>query len=508
MDQLILYPSFEETMAELKGGDVNRKLMEFIEPLPDVEHEVALIANEARISGRLAFILGEPGTGKSTFIQSLSWKRHIGVQGTVSVDATQHTSGGLASLFEKIKSCVENGRERRDRGPVCVTIDYLEYLDEFSEADVKGFFRNLNGLLRKNPVLILWPVTKKEDVEAMLVHAKAVSGTLFMRGREVIFFKGPPQEKFKDITARTIAVLNDGKDLSDFGLTYGDLIEAEAKLKSLAEIDRTMREFIQIVRERWRQSSDYQAVIRSKIPKSTEVWFVVSFREAERVVSQFVRRSNRTEDNWTVVHDKLFDYIREGQRSAIWDAKRLQLALYGAVKTRIMFLPTNTLVSCLYSYTDNPEVIRVLEGANVPSEWKNKHKAKRTLQRTSLYKQIMGEVMPAGMRRGGPAAKAIQDAEPPFRDVVSWISSGGGSDKEINKRIASALSELVPFQIVSDKDHPWIPGVIPDIFIDTPHGQICVEFHHTNRDAPNVTAGYILKKLDVYINQLESLIET
>jgi hypothetical protein len=305
---------------------------------------------------------------------------------------------------------------------------------------------------------------------------------------------------------RTISVLNEGKELSEFGLTYDDLTEVRQELEALPEVDRTMREYLDILKERWRRASGYQAQLRSRIPKSTEVWFVLSYKDAESIVAQFIRKSSRNEDNWSVIHDKLYEYIHEGnQRSAVWNAKRLQLALYGALKTRILFLPTNALIACVASYSSNPELIDLLKDAAMPEGWKDKFKAKRSLKKTPIYKQLIGETFQVGMRKGKPAADALLKAEPAFFEMVKWVS-GAGSDKEINRCLAQALTECGSITAKNDRKHPWIPNIIPDIFIELPHKQICIECHYTSKDEPGIVADYVLKKLNVYMNQLESLL--
>lgn len=507
MSELILYSTFEEISSEFESDKLNAKLMEFIEPLPEVEAEINEITSSLGNSGKVVFILGKPGTGKSTFIQSLGWRPHVKARTLVQINANDYISeGNLSALFSTIQTYEREARERRDKGVTCLVINYLEYLDDFEDDDVKGFFRKLNGILRNAPIFIIWPATEESDVYRMLEHSKSVSGTLFYRGKEIIRFSGPKTEKFADIALRTISVLNDGKELSEFGLTYDDLTEVRQTLQALPEVDRTMREYLEILKERWRKASDYQSKLRSKIPKSTEVWFVFSYKDAESIVAQFIRKSSRSEDNWSVIHDKLYEYIHEGnQRSSIWNAKKLQLALYGALKTRILFLPTNTLISCVASYSGNSDLIELLKRADMPEGWKDKFKAKRSLKKSPIYKQLIGESFQVGMRKGKPAADALLRAELAFLEMVKWVT-GAGSDKEINRSLAQAITDCGSITASSETRHPWIPNIVPDIFIDLPHKQICIEFHYTSRDEPGIVADYVLKKLNIYMNQLESLI--
>ncbi len=508
MEEMVLYSTFEEIETVLGENSTDAKMMEFIEPLPDVEEKISLIARASKVGGNLSFILGTPGTGKSTFIRSLSWKRHIGISGFFQIDANDYTEN-IDGIFREIQSYKKLAIEKKDLGPTCIVIDYLEYLDEYDEKEIKAFFRKLNGLLRKTPMLILWPVTNYEDVETMLDYAQQVSGTLFLKDNEIINFSGPKKNKFKDITIRTISVLNDGKDITEFGMTYDDFTEIDEIVEKLPIKERTIREYINISIEKWKKNSKYQDDVRASIPKTTEVWFLFCYKEAERVVSQFVKKSDRIEDSWTVIHEKLNEYARSGQKSADWDAKRLQMALYGSIKTRILFLPTNTLISILYAYTDNKDLMDLLEKAGAPKDWKRKYQTKKTFKRTAPYKQLMGEIMHAGLRRGGPALVALEKGSDVFEHIVKWISSGGsGSDKVLNKCVREVLRETTEYQVDYDQYHPWIKNVIPDIFVDMPHKQVCMEFHYTNKDEPHIIANYVLKKLNTYMNELERLTTT
>ncbi len=508
MTDLVLPTSFEEIRGIFESSKADQKLMEFIEPLVDIEVKIGEITADIGNSGKVAFLLGSPGTGKSTFLQSLSWRPHIKFRCLVEIDASEfNSSGTMQLLYDNILKIGKDAQREKDVGPTFLILNYLENLAAFSEAHIQAFFRDLNGLLRQSPLLIIWPVTSQDDVDQMQLFASKVSSTMFPRGNAVIEFSGPPEDKFVDIAKRTIAVLNDGVELSEFSMTSSDLEEVFSNFIKLPKAQRNIREYLELIKERWRVASGRQAKIRAGIPKSNEVWFVFSYAEAESVVGQFIRKSHRIEDAWSAIHDKLYEYIPNSQRSAKWDAKRLQLALYGAVKTRILFLPTNALISTLAAYGANDALKKILDSKGVPSNWTEKKEAKRSFSNTPLYKLLVGENYPVGKRKGGPAAAALTTAQPIFSAVVQWLTSGG-SDISINKAVADVIADLSGLTATNNEPHPWISNVQPDIFIELPHKQVCVEFHYTNRNAPGVIASYVLEKLDVYMDQIEALIKT
>lgn len=505
MENMILYSTFEEMYKELEKARIESKLMEFIDPLPAVDEMINTIVADIKGSGKVVFILGEPGIGKSSYLHTLSWKSHIAVRSLSQINSNDFMDDSLSLLYDEIAKFRKDAKARQDKGPTGVVINYLENMAEIDEHYIKAFFRKLNGLLRDSPLLILWPVTDKADVEKMLEYSKDVSKTLFSRKLPVIEFMGPQRDRYKNIVMSTVSVLNDGKDVTQFGVTYDDLVEIDSLINSLPEKDQTLREYIELVKEKYEKVTNRLAQMKSVIPKATEVWFIFSYPDAENMVGEYVRKSERAEDNFTAIHDKFYEYASRGQRASVWDAKRLQLALYGAIKTRVMYLPTNCLLSLVYSFSTNPTLVKLLEDQNIPKTWKDKYGAKKKLETTPLYKTLVGESMPYGKRRGGPAAQALDTSAPIFAELTKWISgSGAGSDKEINKCVKEAISELSGKTVESDKKHPWLTNLIPDIFVDLPHKQVCIEFHYTNQPQSYIISEYCLDKLNTYMNELEN----
>lgn len=247
---------------------------------------------------------------------------------------------------------------------------------------IKGFFRDLNGILRRAPFLVLWPLTEDSDVQTMLSYSKAVSGTLFQKGFELLNFSGPGKEYFCDIATRTIEVIN-GKSIADFNLNTNDLESVLREFNQIARIDQTIRIYLEMVKEHWESKNQYFKKIKDKMPKPNEVWFIFTYKNAEDVVKQFARQSEHSENAWMATHEKLYEYIRTNdQRKSIWDSQRLQLAINGALKTRILFMSTNALIMAVNSYSDNKKIKDALAEFNLNRNWGLRHKAQETLSRT------------------------------------------------------------------------------------------------------------------------------
>ncbi|TGK15743.1 ATP-binding protein [Leptospira stimsonii] len=503
--ELIIPITYEEMTQKL--GNEAAKLAQIIQPVSDTENEINLLLNRIVDTGLVTFFLGRSGVGKSTFLTSLKWRSHIKKREIINIDSSEIVPElGLNGLYLKLADIGKAAKGQKDLGATIVIIDYLESIEDQIESEIKSFFRNINALLRKVPVFIIWPITLIEDARFMLEIANSIATTLFYPGKEIINFEGPNEGNFIDISKRTIQTINEGKEPAEFGITDSVLSEIYSGYLKISNSQRTIRLFLQMIKTKWEQRSGYLSRLKETIPKPIEVWFIFSYPRAESVTSQFSKKGQSVDEAWTPVHDKFFEYIPGSQRSSIWDANRLQLALYGYIKTRIMFLPTNTLIAIIAAYSENKNIKKLIDDGNAPKHWFRKSVAKTFFSSTTIAKQLLGEKYPAGLRKGGPVAQAMDAAAPIFSELNVWLTKSGGSDSHINKAISLCVNELVGDVSSTQKSHPWLKRIIPDVLIELPDKTISLEFHYTTDDAPSKIADYTLSKLNVYMNQIEEVL--
>ena len=435
------------------------------------------------------------------------------IREVVHIDATKFNSSNgnskLPQLIQHFQDIIkENDIKPTKSGVYSIVIDYLESLSGELAENKKAFFRDLNGLLRQHPIFIIWPITEQQDVDDIIRYSKAVSGTLFYRSKEVIYFTGPDKKDFPSILKNTISVLNTGYIYSDFQLTEADFNEIlDEDIINNSKL--ALRDYILDIYELWCEKTERINEILKTIPKPTEIWFIFSMPEAEQVLAQFVRKSQNVDECWDAYHAKLDEYIHNGQKAAYWSSTRLQLALSGAFKTKLMFLPTNTLVSCLAAYGDEFGVNNKINwgDTNINSSWYKPSTANRFLKTTPIIKQLQGQSVVLGATRG--VKKSLEDARSAFNEI-NKVASGfnpqrDGSDKPFNKALTKAIKEVMPsLDICAEKEHPWLENINPDITIEMDDKLICLEFHYTKKTVPSAVADYVLKKLDVYMRQIQN----
>lgn len=525
-NDLFLPFTYEEILKKI-GKDKSR-LVDLIVPVTQFEKQIIQVVLDIENAGYLLFLYGVSGVGKSTFISSLKFQKHIPIQSIVSIDASEldyenKSDIKLKQLLKQIKKEARDffSENNQSNDKLCIVIDYLENLNDEDNNNVKAFFRDLNGLLRKYPILIIWPVTVREDLENMQEFAKSFSSTMFHRIRPAINFTGPPLDEYPNIAKKTIMFFNEGKSCYEFQLTDNDLENLKKGYEKKAQEKHLIRDYLKDIRSLWEERTDYISGIVKNVPKPTEVWFIFSYPEAEDIVARFAKQTpDIINEMWNADYKSLFVYISDNnQRKADWKPQRLTLALSSRMlTTKIMYLPTNALVSCIAAYAKDAEIPIPKEDLlnrdkyNILQYWCIKSNAKKTLSTTPLYLQLSGVSITGGKRKSGRVEKGLKNATPAFEKINKDISDKKISDQKFNKAVCLALQDVFNnsehnFDFVAEKPHPHLTNIRPDILVDTNDKLVCLEFCYTNNKTPGNMADYVLRKLNQYMKQLEDNFE-
>jgi hypothetical protein len=523
--ELILPITYEETVGRV-GNDI-AKMAEFIVPVTEFEEQIIQVISDIRQSGYILFLYGVPGVGKSTFISSLEWRAHIPIRKILNINASDLSDPDqpdlkLRRLYAKINQIVKEDKKNvspQNKDKICIIIDYLESVQEEEATSVRAFFRDLNGLLRTFPVLIVWPVTEREDLGKMRQYASSFSSTLFHKRIPVMEFTGPPVDDYPKIAKNTISFFNQGRTYHDFQLHDNDFEHLQKKYENKPLSQQIIRDFLNEIVVTWEDKSKYIEKIKRTVPKPTEIWFIVCYPEAEEVVSRFAKQTfDVVDETWNADYSQLSVYTKNNKREADWTPQRLSLALNGVFDTKIMYLPTNTLVSCVAAYGEDagiPISRQEFEDLGVPKHWFQKYQAKKSLSTTPLYLKLAGEEPKKGKRKSGAVPEALEKARPIFEHLnKKYIAGGSGNDRPFNKALSLALSDLFEesnpdLSFSAERNHPWISYTRPDILVDVRNKKcICIEMHYTIRTAPNILAEYMLGKLNQYMKQIEKLYDS
>jgi hypothetical protein len=520
VEDLFLPFSYEDILSRI--GKSNARLVDLIVPVVEFEEPIIQVAADISNAGYLLFLYGVSGVGKSTFISSLKIQKHIPIQEIVSIDASELTNQSsskpkLQLLREEIKKkSVEFFSENNKKDEkLCIVIDYLENLKDEEQSQIIAFFRDLNGLLRKYAILIIWPVTVRQDLEDMRKFAQNYSSTMFHRRIPYIEFTGPPLDEYPNIAKKTIMFFNAGKSCYEFQLSDNDFEELKKQYQQKPQDKHLIRDYLKNVKTLWENKTNYLSGISKSIPKPTEVWFIFSYPEAEGVVARFAKQTpDIINEMWNADYKSLYAYINDNnQRKADWNPERLTLALSSRMlTTKIMYLPTNALVGCIASYAKEARIpitrdILLDESQyKVPTHYFSKKNAIDTLKRTPLFLQLSNVSITGGKRKSGSVEKGLNNARQAFQKINEDISKSNISDQLFNKAVYLALEYSLKdtgFSFSCEKRHPHLTNIKPDILVDTQKSLVCLEFCYTTNDTPGYIADYVLRKLNQYMKQLE-----
>ncbi|MFZ1028217.1 MAG: hypothetical protein WAN66_18590 [Limnoraphis robusta] len=521
VDDLLLPFTYEEIVSKI--GENEFRLSELIVPVTEFEELILQVVMDITNAGYLLFLYGVSGVGKSSFISSLEFQTHIPIKEIVSIDASELTNDPtikLKQLYNTLKEEAlkfKNNNSNNDK-KLCIVIDYLEHLKDEDENQVLAFFRDLSRLLRKHAILIIWPVTVRQDLETMQNFAKSYSSSMFHRRIPVIEFTGPPIDEYPNIAKKTIMLFNKGKSCYEFQLNDNDFEDLKKKYEEKPKDQHLIREYLKDVKICWEDRTDYISQIVKTVPKLTEVWFIFSYPEAEGVVARFAKQTpDIINEMWNADYKSLNAYINDNtQRQADWgrNSKRLTLALSSRIlTTKIMYLPTNALVSCITAYAEDAKIPNLTKEKlidkneyNVLEYWFRKSSVKNTLQRTPLYSQLLGRPIKVGKRKSGTVEKGLMNAKKAFKKINEDISKSRISDRHFNKAFCLALQDVCKeqsnFSFSCEKEHPHLTNIRPDILVNTQEKLICLELCYTNDNTPGNLADYVLRKLNIYMKQL------
>lgn len=528
---LRLPTTYEEISRYIVKGDL--RLTELLVPVTRFEEQIIQVVTDIRTQGYLLFLLGVSGVGKSTFANSLNMQKHIPIEEVTLIDASEiENDEKLSKLLDKIKSLSSvffssHKVEENSRKP-CIVIEYLENIDEEDAKRVKTFFRDLNAFLRKYPILIIWPVTNSSDLKNMKEQAKTFSSTMFHYKLPHIDFTGPDLDDYPKIAKKTIPFFNSGKSCYEFQITDHELEELKNVYEKKPQEMCLIRSYLQDVKSLWKDKSNTLEKIRASIPKPTEVWFIFSYKNAESVVGSFSKKiPDIPQEMWDATYQSLYAYITSSKRRQDdWSSQELTFALNSPIlTTKIMYLPTNALISCIAAYSAEVGLgIRRRDEYHIPNAWFGKAAARKALVSTPLYLQLANKPITSGKRKSGKVAEGIDNAQEAFKKINRDISdksdksgkgskscSGQRSDQPFNRAFCLALADALKEDGLKDVEkiyaegwHPYLETIKPDIVVEFPDKIVCIEMSYSTNDQPSYLADYVLRKLHRYMKRIKN----
>lgn len=205
--------------------------------------------------GGLWVLRGNPGSGKSTFLDTVGLFRQGVVTERIPLTADIGAALDALDISETSRIVVVEGRE--------ALLDVSEGALESSMHAINTFVRAPSG----KQTLVVWPTNTDGLADALVALGTRLGGTALLgSGDPVGLFSGPPQDQYVSIAERTVGALNEGASLNALGVS-------EAEAHELAAASSTVGDFLATVRGRLiANGARVRALMTTEQPR---VWIVV-----------------------------------------------------------------------------------------------------------------------------------------------------------------------------------------------------------------------------------------
>lgn len=207
----IIVPDRYEVLARKLAWD---SIAQLVERVPSALAEFDKLFAVMQTAGRGTFVVlrGSSGSGKSTFLHTLSvFKENVR---TVAVP-------GNASIREALEKIPED-----DKFTVYV-LEEREAATSFTDSELETWLHEINGFLRRNTgakSLVVWPCNTDALRDRILPLARSIGGTALLGlGKGCIQFAGPEKDRFVDIASKTLSLANQSASIADLGLSHDSL---------------------------------------------------------------------------------------------------------------------------------------------------------------------------------------------------------------------------------------------------------------------------------------------
>jgi hypothetical protein len=475
---IVQIPASYEVLRQAVGEDrIGQVLVECDRDIVEFKRYIAEVTASGQ--GKLLFLKGESGQGKTSFVESTAVFLTDVVGGVLSAPPEYELP--LPDLTWWLSDELPKTRRIARKRLTVVNLDGREIpaLDEGATQVAMG---NLNGFLRTNPdVLMVWPVNQRDFAEQAIERLRTAGGETALASTPIHVLEGLKQDQFYDVLRLLLDATN--TRLEDAAIS-GD--EARSLVKATTRIGEYLRQVQQLVVSRYDLGE-----IGAALPR---LLITVTSNDDTYTACRMLRRGTR----FLVDADKLLqhsranvadDWRRRGRKNP-----RTGLPFIAALfEVELLNLSSSAVVNaCAFGPDDDlKKVVRRHYPAPVSSN------AANSMRGSSLARALQGgeDVGAAGT---SPSV-AIQKA---YSDIQGRTNQ---KHKQINQAIVKVLVDQLNVVMPElDFEHEVFPGsalqLRADVWCEPGDRPLALEFTHRRQgDASSaVVASYLLNKIQDY----------
>jgi hypothetical protein len=447
-----------------------------LESEPDLNAvRAALVEVVSAKQGKLLFLLGSTGTGKTTLAAStqIYLASYVSAVVTPPPDYELALTELPAWLHKNI-----NASDRR-KGIVVVNLDGRE-LPAIDESARQAAMVNLNAYFRRTSnLLAVWPVINRQFADDLIRLLEEVGGKSALAQQPIHELSGVPKERFYD--ALSLLLTATGNRLEDAAITRE---EAESLVETSESIGDYMRQVNDLVVSRYDIGE-----LGASLPRLS---IIVSSNADSADSCRMLRRGSK----FLVDPERLLQFSRanvadDWRTSGTRDARHSLPFITSLFEVKLLNLTGSMVVNaCAFS-----QDAKLQEEVRKKYPYPVKRNAANTLKRSSLVRSLQGEedVGPAG----GAISQGVSDS---YIDVQRFSKT---AHKLINQAIVRVLTEDLEIDL-PELRYEYQPheheGLQVDCWYQRDGRPETLEFTHRLADelSPASISSYCLAKIRDY----------
>lgn len=466
--QISQLPTRYEALVERFGAKAQTTI---VPPTPDLEAIKRLVQSvKSAGQGKMVFLFGQTGQGKTTFIESLSLFLGDQIGRVIRIPPSfELPISGVVSFAAKTQKSTRltvlnfDGRE----APF------------FNEAEYKNFLIELNSFLRgRKDIVVIWPVNDRIFADKIVELMNAVAGKSAFGPNDIQVSSGIDRSQYIPVLEKINQIAN--WRIEDAALSRSEVEKFRDGASSVGDfLDRVHGAIVQ----RFDVSS-----IGVELPNLV---FVISSGKKE--VKELCR-SIRRADSYYLEASRLLMYTKRSNVAEWWEERNKDMRtnlnyIIALFNGQLLSISGSSVVHAVRNYgTDDLRT-------SISDITKNIGNAKRVIQASELFRYSNGQDTDA--REYGLNAK---DETLAAYESVQALSKE--SHKSINTSIMALLSEagggfdsVLYEQRRGSKAH-----ILADVCAQRGDERVHIEFHHKSEreSTSNKLAIYILEKVKEY----------
>lgn len=444
--------------------------MTFVPPNEDIETIKRFLASaESASQGKVLFISGPSGTGKSTFVHSLEVFLADRVAEVVRLPSPHELAvtdipAYLARLPRKARFTIVNfdGREA----------------PYFHEPEYQTFLGALNGLLRtRSDLLVVWPVTDNSFSEKLIALLERVGGRSAFGLTPQHSLIGISQDRFNMVLEKLLQVAN---------WRLEDAAVSDTEVANLISTSDRIGVFLDRLQDLITSRFDI-GEMGVEFPT-----LVIAISSGEPKIREVVR-SIRRADSYYIEASRLLMYTKQSNVAEWWSnrATNLRSALPHVIalfNAQLVSISASTVVHSVLQHGD-AELKGLVEGVRA-----DRGNAKRIMESSELLKYLSGD--PLDNREYGSNVK--EETFDSFRRIQAMSETKHRALNAALLRLAEEAGVSLPSLQLETS---LVPGLQSDAIYKPPgRSTVALEFHHkaANESTNNKLAIYVLEKLKEY----------